>query len=211
MPKTFWKPLTYIGFVVVVEIKIFGILAKTTELTEIVQGVAKLYPRDENTQREYGVKRLLHGYYAIGCFFIVVHLILIWSHDLYSFLNYLIYDYWLHVQEIPKGLPYFCWVPFDWHDHWPYYIMYVSQALAGITCMHAQIAADVLLCAIILHLIMHFRPLASVIERHVTNAALSKKSSVEDNFRRDMQFMKDSLDYHQQILMNSLVKESSKF
>ncbi|XP_013111655.2 putative odorant receptor 85d [Stomoxys calcitrans] len=190
--------LSYIGFVFVGEIKIASVLRKKQLLSVLMQEIRHIYPKEVEMQKTYRVREYVYRFNLISLGFVVVHEILIWFYNLYIAVSYLIYERWLGWHQVPLGLPYFCWVPWEWRGHWSYYVMYVSQNLAGHTCMSGQLANDLLLCVVATQIIMHFEYLAERLKEYQPKGA----------YQEDLQFLARSIKYHQAILhLSTLMNE----
>ncbi|TMW51411.1 hypothetical protein DOY81_003535 [Sarcophaga bullata] len=182
--------LSYIGFVFVGGIKIFSVLQKKPLLTILMREIREIYPNDVHKQTTFEIQRYAWKFNWISLGFVIIHEILIWSYNLYTAVSYLIYEYWLQLRIVPRNLPYYCWVPWQWHDHWSYYILYASQDLAGHTCMSGQLANDLMLCVVATQIIMHYRYLVKRLREY------QPKQDYEEN----KAFIKECIQYHQRIL-----------
>ncbi|EDV91317.1 putative odorant receptor 85d [Drosophila grimshawi] len=191
--------LSFIGFVIVGDVKIRLIQQQRKRITRIVHQLDALHPLSIEQQADYKTAKYLSDYSRISKFYFIVHLILIWSYNLYWAIYYLICDFWLGIRRFERMLPYYCWVPWDWKRNWIYQFMYVSQNLGGQACLSGQLAADLFMCALATLLIMHFTHLATQIEHHVAGILSAEE---------DMDFLSTSIIYHQQLLL--LGKEINK-
>ncbi|XP_075165304.1 odorant receptor 85d [Haematobia irritans] len=190
--------LSYIGFVFVGDIKIFSVLRKKPLLTTLMQDIGNLYPNDIKSQEAYRVKEYVYRFNLISLGFVVVHEILIWFYNLYIAVSYWIYERWLGWHTVALVLPYYCWVPWQWKDHWSYYVMYASQNLAGHTCMSGQLANDLLLCVVANQIIMHFEYLAVKFNEYQPTGC----------YQQDLEFLRKSIKYHQTIIdLSSLMND----
>lgn len=187
--------LSYIGFVFVGDIKIWNIYYRKENLTQIIVDLEAIYPKDSKLQKEYGASYFLRTVNRITFGFAFIHLILIWTYNLYPMVTYLLYDYLLHWRIVEHTLPYFCYVPWNWHGHWSYYILYISQDFAGYTCMNGQLASDIMLCAAVTQVLMHYQYLAKRIRTYVADCS----DSIQ-NGNKDLEFLAQLVDYHQKIL-----------
>ncbi|XP_030565668.1 putative odorant receptor 85d [Drosophila novamexicana] len=183
--------LSFIGFVVVGDIKIQHIWGKRERLTQVVRRLQELHPVSAEEQAIYKIDEYLSGYKCVSIFYFGMHLVLIWTYNLYWAVYYLIWDFWLGIRRFERMLPYYCWTPWDWKNNWSYYVMYISQNLGGQACLSGQLAADMFMCALVTLLIMHFRRLGSQIERHVAGVLPAKQ---------DLAFLQASIVYHQHLL-----------
>ncbi|XP_023169726.2 putative odorant receptor 85d [Drosophila hydei] len=183
--------LSFIGFVIIGDLKIRHIWSKRRHITKVVQCFELLHPKTAEKQKEYKLNDYLCSYRRVSIFYFGMHLILIWTYNLYWAVYYLIYDFWLDVRHFEQMLPYFCWTPWDWKGNWSYYVLYISQNIAGQTCLSGQLAADMFMCALVTLLIMHFKRLSEQIEQHVAGVLPANQ---------DLGFLQTSIVYHQRLL-----------
>ncbi|KAH8265332.1 hypothetical protein KR038_004311 [Drosophila bunnanda] len=184
--------LSFIGFVVVGDLKIWHIWRQRTQLTHVVREMEKLHPQTNDQQKPYDMAVHLGVYKRYSIFYFGMHLMLIWTYNLYWAVYYLVCDFWLGIRQFQRMLPYYCWVPWDWSTGSSYYIMYVSQNFAGQACLSGQLAADMLMCALVTLLVMHFTRLAGHIESHVAGLTTPQ---------RDLKFLQLVVAYHQRLLL----------
>ncbi|XP_061386690.1 putative odorant receptor 85d, partial [Musca vetustissima] len=190
--------LSYIGFVFVGDIKIISVLRKKPVLTILMKEIENIYPKDVDLQKSYYVRQFVWRFNLISLGFVVVHEILIWFYNLYTAVSYLIYELWLGWRTIPRTLPYYCWVPWQWQGHWSYYFLYASQNFAGHTCMSGQLANDLFLCVAATQIIMHFQYLAKRLREYRPTG----------NYSEDLKFLAENIKYHQAIIhLSSLMNE----
>ncbi|XP_049303921.1 putative odorant receptor 85d [Bactrocera dorsalis] len=197
---------SFVGFVIVGDFKIYSIWRQRARITAMMQALHALYPQTLAEQTKYEVQRALQRYQRFAYAFVLLHELLVWSYNLFPLLNYFIYEVWLAARVVGKTLPYNCWTPFDWHvNDWRYYPMYLTQIAAGQACLSGQLANDLLLSAVAVQLIMHYRQLARRIELHVAGGgggSGSKWRTAATNVCReqDLSFLRSVIAYHQQIL-----------
>ncbi|XP_039970941.1 putative odorant receptor 85d [Bactrocera tryoni] len=169
---------SFVGFVIVGDFKIYSIWRQRARITTMMQTLHALYPQTLAEQMKYEVQRALQRYQRFAYAFVLLHELLVWSYNLFPLLNYFIYEVWLALRVVGKTLPYNCWTPFDWHNNdWRYYPMYLTQIAAGQACLSGQLANDLLLSAVAVQLIMHYRQLARRIELHVAGGGGSNDAS----------------------------------
>ncbi|KAI8044551.1 hypothetical protein M5D96_000720, partial [Drosophila gunungcola] len=173
--------LIYVFLAIASDLKIWHIWRQRNKLTQVVNELEHLHPQRLDQQVTYNVKDHLSGYRRYSKFYFGMHLVLIWTYNLYWAVYYLVCDFWLG-----RMLPYYCWVPWNWKTghSYNYYLMYVSQNIAGQACLSGQLAADMLMCALVTLLVMHFLRLSGHIEGHVAGVASPK---------RDLQFLQARL------------------
>ncbi|KAH8306237.1 hypothetical protein KR018_004932 [Drosophila ironensis] len=183
--------MSFIGFVVVGDLKIWHIWRQREKTTHVVREMEKLHPFRADEQKEYAAEAHLGGYRRYSVFYFGMHLVLIWTYNLYWAVYWLVCDFWLGIRKFERMLPYYCWVPWDWSSGASYYVMYVSQNIAGQACLSGQLAADMLMCAMVTILVMHFIRLAGHIETHVAGKASAQE---------DLHFLQAVVVYHQKLL-----------
>ncbi|XP_017472633.1 PREDICTED: putative odorant receptor 85d [Rhagoletis zephyria] len=197
---------SFVGFVIVGDIKIFSIWRQHSRISSMMQDLYALYPISVREQLFYDVKGQLKCYNRFAYAFVLLHELLVWSYNLFPLFNYLIYELWLEVRTVGKTIPYNCWTPFNWHDNWLYYPMYLTQCVGGQTCLSGQLANDLLLSAVAVQLIMHYRQLAKRIESHIagngdgTATRERQRISSLERSEVDLRFLRGIIAYHQQIL-----------
>ncbi|KAH8310442.1 hypothetical protein KR044_001369 [Drosophila immigrans] len=184
--------LCFIGYVVIGVVKIRDIWSQRSQLTRVVAQLQRLHPVSAEHQAEYEMDNYLRGYRKVSICYFSMYLVLIWTYNLYWAVYYLVYDFWLGMRTFQRMLPYYCWTPWDWSTNWSYYVMYISQNLAGQTCVSGQLAADMFMCALVTLLIMHFKRLATQIELHVAGELAPGQ---------DLIFLQKSIIYHQRLLL----------
>lgn len=182
--------VSYIGITFATLIKIFSVLRKKHLLTALIRDVRQLFPNDSKIQKEFEVQRFMIRFNVISFGFVLLHEILVWWYNLYTVVNYLIYDYWLRWKTVPLILPYNAWLPWHWQGHWSYYLLYISHNLAGHTSMSSLLVNDLLLCAVATQIIMHYCYLARRIENYQPTGI----------YKEDEKFLSDSIKYHQKIM-----------
>ena len=183
--------LSFIGFVIIGDLKIRHIWSKRKHITQVVRRLQELHPVSAEQQLEYQMDEYLSGYRRVSIFYFGMHLVLIWTYNLYWAIYYLVCDFWLGIRTFERMLPYYCWTPWDWKTNWTYYVMYISQNLGGQACLSGQLAADMFMCALVTLLIMHFKRLGAQIEEHVADGLPGSQ---------DLDFMRSCVVYHQQLL-----------
>ncbi|XP_054747339.1 putative odorant receptor 85d [Anastrepha obliqua] len=173
------KLTSFMGFVIVSDIKVFSIWSQRARIGALMRDLYALYPKTLAEQQLYNVKGELQRYKRFAYAFILLHEVLVWSYNLFPLLNYLINDFWLGIREVIMELPYYCWMPFDWRGNWRFYPMLIHQMGAGQASFSGQLANDLLLSAVAVQLIMHYRRLARQLETHA--AGLGSDTEKNEN------------------------------
>ncbi|KAH8330963.1 hypothetical protein KR067_009579 [Drosophila pandora] len=183
--------LSFIGFVVVGDLKIWHIWRQRAKTTHVVREMEKLHPKRVDQQDGYAIQDYLGSYSRYSIFYFSLHMVLIWTYNLYWAVYWLVCDFWLGIRRFERMLPYYSWVPWDWSTGNSYYFMYVAHNIAGQACLSGQLAADMLMCALVTILVMHFIRLGRKIEAHVAGVESSQQ---------DLQFLQATVVYHQRLL-----------
>ncbi|XP_036344098.1 odorant receptor 85c-like, partial [Rhagoletis pomonella] len=137
--------LSYAGFVLVGFIKLYYMWRKKQELTRFLIQMDAIFPRKASQQQSMDVSRHLRQSSIVMSIFSLIFMMLICTYNLYPWLHRELYDCWLHMRSIEKSLPYESYIPWNWHDHWSYYLLYVSQSFAAYHAAAGQIASDLVL------------------------------------------------------------------
>ncbi|KAM7361891.1 odorant receptor 85c-like isoform 2-T2 [Cochliomyia hominivorax] len=189
--------MSYIGFVLVGNFKMLFVWLQKSSLTRIVNGLKRIYPKRWQFQEAYNLRKYLKQCSRITIGFSLLYMILIWTYNLFSIVEYAIYDRWLKIKKIEQSLPYVMYIPWNWHNHWSYYVLYAAQDLAGYTSATGQIASDLFLVACTTQLIMHF----DYISHKITHYQCS--DSFNNQRVEDIKFLKRIVRYHSYLLQLS--------
>lgn len=186
--------MSYIGFVLVGNCKMLFVWLQKSALTKFVNGLKRIFPQDKDLQQSYNLQKYLKQCSRITLSFSMLYMILIWTYNLFSIVQYIIYDKWLGMKEVEQTLPYFMYIPWNWHDNWSYYVVYAAQDLAGYTSAAGQIASDLFLVACTTQLIMHFDYICQRITEYQSSC------NHKDFGKKDMIFLNDIIRYHAYLL-----------
>ncbi|XP_065354819.1 uncharacterized protein LOC135949246 [Calliphora vicina] len=191
--------LSYIGFVVVGNFKMLFVWRKKAELSKFLNSLKYIFPNEKEQQQKYSLRQYLSQCSRITIAFSVIYMIAIWTYNLFTVTQFLIYEKWLQIRQIEKILPYFMYTPWDWTDHWSYYVLYVSQDFAGYTSAAGQISGDLLLSSCATQMIMHYDFLSKTMEGY-RSKLLEKGVNKEKAFKEDMEFLINMIQYHSYLL-----------
>ncbi|XP_046803951.1 uncharacterized protein LOC111687982 [Lucilia cuprina] len=191
--------LSYIGFVVVGNFKMLFVWRKKAELTKLLNNLKYIFPEKPPQQKQYNLHYYLSQCTRITIAFSLIYMIAIWTYNLFTVTQFLIYEKWLKIRQIEKILPYLMYTPWDWSDHWSYYVLYVSQDFAGYTSAAGQISGDLLLSSCVTQMIMHYDFLTKAIEEYKPKL-LDKGVTKATGFRQDMEFLINMIQYHSYLL-----------
>ncbi|XP_017073428.1 odorant receptor 85b [Drosophila eugracilis] len=182
--------MSYIGFVIVGMSKMFFIRGKKSAMTEMMKELEEIYPRGKIEEEKYNLPKYLGTCSRISLTYSSLYSVLIWTFNLFSIMEYWIYEKWLKIRVVGKTLPYLMYIPWIWEDSWSYYPLLFSQNFAGYTAAAGQISTDLLLCAVATQVVMHFDYLSNTMEYH----------ELSGNWEEDSRFMADIVKYHERIL-----------
>lgn len=180
--------MSYIGFVVVSNSKMMFIYRRKEALTKFVQGLQQIFPKSLSLQREYKLTHYLSLSSRITMSFSILYMVLIWTYNLFSIVQH------LTRQHEQQTLPYTMFTPWNWHNHWSYYLLYFLQNVAGYTSAAGQISSDLLLTACTIQVIMHY----DFISRQLASYQVKGKGRAE--FLQDLEFLRAVVKYHNNLL-----------
>uniref|UniRef100_W8AKN0 Odorant receptor n=1 Tax=Ceratitis capitata TaxID=7213 RepID=W8AKN0_CERCA len=205
--------LSYAGFVLVGSIKMYFMWRKKTEMTKFLKLMDEIFPRTAEQQKMMNLRRHLRQSTIVMSGFALIFMILIWTYNLYPFMQRQIYDCWLDTRSINKTLPYESYIPWNWHNHWSFYLYYVLQSIAGYHSAAGQIASDLVLCAMATQMIMHYEYVSHKIrsryrgERKCVDSksvsclnALNHWTEEQVATHKDMRWLCETIAYHSNLL-----------
>lgn len=209
--------LSYAGFVLVGSIKIYYMWRKKAEMTRFLQLMNTIFPRTEPQQKIMNLRSRLRQCTIVMSAFAMIFMILIWTYNLYPYMQRQIYDCWLQVRSVNQALPYESYIPWNWHGHWSFYLFYALQSIGGYHSAAGQIASDLLLCAMATQLIMHYEYVAQKFTEYQPQVGADRgpkgeptvgKGSSASSFAamgsvaysNDMKFLRDIIAYHANVL-----------
>nr|XP_036228917.1 odorant receptor 85c-like [Bactrocera oleae] len=199
--------LSYAGFVLVGTIKMFYMRRKKAEMTRFLQLMYTIFPHTEPQQKMMNLRRHLCQCTIVMSGFATIFMLLIWTYNLYPYMQRQIYDCWLQVRSVNKTLPYESYIPWNWHDHWSFYLYYTLQSIAGYHSASGQIASDLVLCAMATQIIMHYEYVAQTITEYrpqLVDCKISRaprlNARASKAYCKDMKFLCDIIAYHANIL-----------
>uniref|UniRef100_A0A1I8N3M0 Uncharacterized protein n=1 Tax=Musca domestica TaxID=7370 RepID=A0A1I8N3M0_MUSDO len=190
--------LSYIGFVIVGESKMFFVFRKKPILSKFVKRLVEIFPQEFELQKTYNLSSYLRQSSRVTIGFALLYMILIWTYNLYAMTQYLLYEKWLGSRVVGQQLPYYTYAWWDWHDHWTYYLLYFIHAFAGYTSATGQIASDIMLCGFATQIIMHFHYISHVLTNYKVKVDEAKDKQAGRS--QDITFLKDIIEYHNCLL-----------
>ncbi|XP_017124042.1 odorant receptor 85c-like [Drosophila elegans] len=182
--------MSYIGFVFVGMSKMLFIWWKKPDLSNMVQELEHIYPQGKDQEKVYRLDSYLRSCSRISITYSLLYSVLIWTFNLFSTMQFLVYEKWLKIRVVGQTLPYPVYFPWNWEASWSYYLLLFSQYFAGHTSASGQIATDLLLCAVATQVVMHFDHLARVVENH----------HLGEDWSENSRFLVGAVRYHQRIL-----------
>ncbi|XP_030376284.1 odorant receptor 85c-like [Scaptodrosophila lebanonensis] len=183
--------LSCMGYSLVGECKMISGWRQKTKLSELVQQLENMFPsQQQEHQRHYKVHRYLRLCRLVTRGFSGMYVLLIATYSLGGIIIYFVL--WPNGE---RTLPYTPYAPWDWHDNWTFYPLYVSQAIAGFTATSGHISSDVMIYAVLTQVIMHFDYLATSFESYTIQAV-----DLKDRHSKNMQELQAKIIYHNKLL-----------
>ncbi|KRG00647.1 odorant receptor 85c [Drosophila mojavensis] len=182
--------MSYIGFIGVGLSKMFFVWLNKATLSHIVRDLEDLFPRDKPAQVACKLDYYLNSCSRISFMFSMLYSVAIWTFNLFNLIQYVIYDWWLQTRIVPETLPYPVYVPWDPGHGLKYLLMFFNQNFAGYTSAAGQVSTDLLLCAVITQIIMHFNYLSQKFEDH----------QLTGDWAQDSRLLSEVVHYHNRLL-----------
>ncbi|XP_014093774.3 odorant receptor 85c [Bactrocera oleae] len=204
--------LSYVSFIVVAFVKWYYLINYHTERTVFFQRLEALFPHTKSEQETIKLSKYLRLNKLATMSYTITFMVVIWIYNLYTISQRFIYTNLLHV-HIERVLPYQAMYPWDWRDNWTYYVIYVTQSFAAWHSTCAQIAYDLLLCILSMHLIMHYDHISRSLEGYQTKFAevhgvdtcnslpqLARVAVELKAVKEDIKFISNIVAYHNELL-----------
>ncbi|XP_034486755.1 odorant receptor 85c [Drosophila innubila] len=182
--------MSYIGFIFVGMNKMAFVWWRKSALNGIMQELEELFPRNKDDQSAYQLDKYLESCSRISFNFSLLYSVLIWTYNLFNIAEYLVYELWLKTRMVGLTLPYMMYIPWHYDGNWSYYLLLLSQILAGLTSAAGQVSSDLLLCAVATLIIMHYDYLSRTIEF----------KQLSGDWSKDSQFLSNIVQYHERLL-----------
>lgn len=188
--------ICYLGFILISQLKTVSVFRQKAKLNDLVAELESIFPAA--VRKEQDDYRVL--YYKKRCRFIFrafsgLFLLLVVTYSFYIYVRYLIHTWLLHVPDLEKAMPFFSISPWDWHDHWSYYIMYTLQIGGAYTATTGHISADLSIYAVNMQLVMHF----DYLSKSLTEFKI-KSASEPNGFVKDLASLRELILYHNKLL-----------
>ncbi|KAL7741919.1 hypothetical protein ACLKA6_012131 [Drosophila palustris] len=198
--------ICYLGHDIVSLLKIFSVQRQRAKLSALVREMESIFPApNREEQRKYQV-----DYYLRRCRFFMrgfsgLYLFLVVTYSFYVYIKYLIQHWILESVDAEKAMPYYSVSPWDWHDNWSYYVMYLIQVVAAYMTTTGHISTDILIYAVNMQLVMHF----DYLSRELSEFRLNKQSKNDEKcYVKDLNLLQDLIAYHNKLLSLSDVTNS---
>ena len=189
--------LIYVGFVSAGDLKMLTIWNKKPQLSQFIADLYQLFPGNLKEQSEHQMTRYLRQCTLITTGFSMLYMFLIWTYNLFSMLDYIIMDYALNIRTVQPTLPYYMYIPWEWQNHWSFYVLFVSQIFAGYTSAAGQISSDLLLCSTASQMVMHYDYLRRSLESY--KVKFDQKKRLSDK-KEDIQYLSHIIAYHDKVI-----------
>lgn len=190
--------ICYVGFVLVSQLKTFSVWRQKEKLSILVREIEAIFPASiRREQRKYQVE-----YYHRRCRFFSrsfsgLYLILVVTYSFYIYVRYLIQHWILKSSDAEKAMPYFSISPWDWHNNWSYYLMYLLQVWGAYTATTGHISSDILIYSVNMQLVMHF----DYLSKQLAEFQLIKQTGNGAKcFAKDLKLLQDLISYHDRLL-----------
>ncbi|XP_062120799.1 odorant receptor 67a [Drosophila sulfurigaster albostrigata] len=190
--------ICYVGFVLVSQLKTISVWRQKSKLNALVREMESIFPSPNRVeQQKYRV-----DYYLRRCRFFLrgfsgLYLVLVVTYSFYIYVKYLIQHWLMQSTEVEKAMPYFSISPWDWHNNWSYYLMYLLQVLGAYTATTGHISADILIYAVNMQLVMHFDYLSNELAEFKNDAAMLHGTK---SYAKDLKLLQDLISYHNKLL-----------
>ncbi|XP_067612682.1 putative odorant receptor 85d [Eurosta solidaginis] len=187
------RNLTFVGFVFVSDIKIAFNTRHSEHIQVLINKLYEMYPKCAKDQIAYNLEDYLKNYKRLARLEVLSYTFTAWSYNCQPILRFFIYKLWLQQLDVARDVPFYCWVPFEWRDNWLYYPLYISQAMAAQSCLSVFLGNDLLMCAAIQQLVIHFRKIVHDLNEY-------KVSGASTSARKDLKFLGSIVSRHQYTL-----------
>lgn len=186
----------YIGFIIVSQLKTISVCRQKAKLSALIREMESIFPLPTREEQE----KYRADFYLRRCRFFLrgfsgLFLVLVTTYSFYIYVRYAIQHWLMHSEEAVKGMPFFALAPWNYHDHWSYYLMYFLQVMGGFTATTATLSADILIYAVNMQIVMHFDYLSKALEEFRTQTG-----KVAQGYGKDLKLLQDLITYHNKLL-----------
>ncbi|XP_058978606.1 odorant receptor 85b-like [Musca domestica] len=193
--------MSYIGFVINSSWKIFMIWKKRPLIESLICDLHDIFPTKLMLQQDYDVQVYLRKCHRKSKFMSLLFVFAIWFFNLLAILEFGISSRNFHHSRSQQELPYFMYIPWNWQNHWSYYLLYVMASMAGHTTAMGNVSNDMLLYSLISQLIMHFDFVANTMESYEIESGSKGVAKMEGRENgKDLEFLKCFIEYHSHLL-----------
>ncbi|KAI8033535.1 hypothetical protein M5D96_013718 [Drosophila gunungcola] len=173
--------MSYVTYGNVGVLKIIAIQLQKAKLTNLVRHLKCLLPPPIAKEQElYGVKHYLQRCRLISKRFICLFTTMLVTNSVSAIVQYVIQRWLLHVPNVEPNLPYVPIAPWSYRGTWRFLPTYLLQSIAAYTCTCGYIATDLMLFAVSLQVIMHFKTLARTLREFDVQNNRNKKLADND-------------------------------
>lgn len=177
-----------IGFIMLCYAKCFAILMQSDRMNSLLTDLQSYYPETMEEQRIFRVKKYYVQSRRVMRMYAFIQMFMIWCFNLFPFSETLL-AYWAD-GSWNVVFPYLIWYPFNPYPRGLFEFLYASQFWAAYVSAAGILAADMLLCGIVVQICMQFDDL----KRRFFDL------SPTGRFRDDMVTLKDHIKRHNEII-----------
>ncbi|XP_041565109.1 odorant receptor 67a-like [Drosophila elegans] len=142
-------------------LKIIAIQLQKQNLTKLMHHISNIFPQPiEKEQQMFRVKIYLKRCQLISKRFACLLITMITTNSLFAVPKYVIQRWLLHVPNVELNLPFVPIAPWSYRGTWRFFPTYLLQSIAAYTCTCGCVSADLLMFAVAMQVIMHFKRLA---------------------------------------------------
>lgn len=143
-----------IGFILLSFVKVITISWKKDQMSRLMTNLERLFPKTKDIQCDYKIEKYLHQTMLLTRIYSIVQMGMIWCFNFYP-MSETIIGYVRH-RTWKVDFPYYIWYPFNPYAPGFFELNYLSQMWAAYVAAAAILAADVLLCGVVIQICMHF-------------------------------------------------------
>ncbi|XP_017084411.2 odorant receptor 67a-like [Drosophila eugracilis] len=186
--------MSYIGFVIVGELKFITVVFRKSKLTNLVKHLESFFPEPQDHE-EYAVKYYLKRCHRYTKGFGGLYTTLVVVYNLFALTQYTILQL-LHSPNAKQILPYVNMAPWNYRVKWRFYLTYLSQSMAGYMATCGHISGDLMIFAVAMQVIMHFDRLAKALKKFQLEFCSGSPEAAE----KDLQKLRNLIAYHNKVL-----------
>lgn len=202
--------LSFAALVLVSIVKYYYIISRKKNMYEYLNRLFAIFPRTRTQQEGICLKHYIKHNALVMKGYTATFMVVVFTYNVYALVKQFIQINIKHNYDLERIGPYNAYYPWDWQHHWSYYLVYLSQSLAGWHAISVQVALDLLLCATATQLIMHYDHISRSLEEYKPKFAEARANAKVPHiarvamelhaFREDMRYISDIVSYHVEIL-----------